>query len=1014
MRAPLAAAVAAIAALLVMTAGAGQAVPAAGAQAASPAHAAGLAREVRLTLREGTSMAAALSPDGRTLAIDLLGALWTLAASGGPATRILEDGYDARMPAWSPDGRHLAFQAYRDSTWDLWTISADGSGLRPLTSGPFDDREPHWSPDGTRLAFSSDRGGQYDVWVLTLATGDLRRLTASNANDSMPAWAPDGREIAFVSDREARGVYAVAADSGIERLLHAEPATAGAPAYSPDGRSVSYTVIDGSASRLVADGVNIAAADEDVFPFRVHWASPTDLVYTADGTIKRRSVAGGPSRTIPFTAEVAFTRPAFTPVRRALVPGGPQPVRGLMHPAISPDGTRIAFVALGDLWIMPAEGGGARPARLTRDSFVVMDPAWSPDGTSLAFSTDRDGSMDLWIRDMRDGRERRLAAGATSPAWSPDGARLAFLDAASQLAVVEVAGGTVTGVPARFNEPGRPSWSPDGRAVVVGALRPYSTRFREGHNQVARVALEAGDVGGRVRWFDPLPHTSTGMRDASGPAWAPDGRHMAAIVNGVLVVWPVAADGTPIGPPRQLSSELAHTPSWTGDSRQLLYQTADRFRIVDVRDGRTRDITPRLTWTVPPAPAGRLTVHAGRLFDGRTDTLREHVDIVIEDGRVARVEPHHPDHHQSRVVDASAHTVLPGLIESHMHRARHYGERLGRIWLAFGITSVRNPAANPFEAIEDREATAFGARPGPRVFTTGGPLDGTRIYYPGGAALDGGVQFGAELAQAGALRFDFIKTYVRLPDLLQRRAIEEAHRLGMPVTSHELYPAVAYGADGVEHIRGTSRRGYSTKMSELRRSYRDVVDLLAASGATITPTIGIQGGYPVMALRDGSWLDDPRTRLFPDAAWQATRDLRADPAALASLGEREALVASQEHFVAALVDAGGRVIAGTDAPIIPYGLSLLLELEHYVRGGLSPFEALRAATIVPAEAMGYGADLGTIEPGKLADLVIVDGNPLTDIRDLRRTHQVVIGGIVHAVDTLVAGPRHAPAPPARR
>ena len=122
--------------------------------------------ELRLTLTEGTSMAAAASPDGRTVVIDLLGALWTVPIDGGRARRILEDGYDARLPAWSPDGKRIAFQAYRDSTWNIWTIDAEGSGLRRETSGPFDDREPHWSPDGTRLAFSSDRSGSYDVWLL--------------------------------------------------------------------------------------------------------------------------------------------------------------------------------------------------------------------------------------------------------------------------------------------------------------------------------------------------------------------------------------------------------------------------------------------------------------------------------------------------------------------------------------------------------------------------------------------------------------------------------------------------------------------------------------------------------------------------------------------------------------------------------------------------------------------------------------------------------------------------------
>ncbi len=968
------------------------------------------AREVRLTLREGTSMAAALSPDGTTLALDLLGAIWTLPSAGGAARRVLDDGYDAHAPVWSPDGRRLAFQAYLRDTWNLWTMNADGTDLTQVTSGPFDDREPHWSPDGTRLAFSSDRGGNYDIWLLVLATGEVRRVTTGATNESMPAWSPDGREIAFVSDREARGIYARQLETGAERQLAADAAVLFMPAWAPDGQSVAYVAVEGATTRLMAGGVNIAAAGEDVFPFRPQWVSANELLYTADGGVRRRPRTGGAARPVPFSAEVAFTRAAFTPRRRDFTPAGPQPVRGLMHPAISPDGTTITFAALGDLWLV-ATGGDAVPRRVTNDVFVETNPVWAPDGKTLAYSSDRDGAVGLWTRDLAAGTDRRVAADGTTASWSPEGSRLAYLDSDAQLRVVEVANREQRQVHGRIFEPGRPSWSPDGRAVVMSALRPYSTRFREGTNQVLWVAVEPDPTpDGRAafaadRWIDPIPHKSVGMRENLGPVWAPNGREMAAIVDGFLTTYPVARDGTATGPPRRISTDLASSPSWTADSRQVLYQAADRFRLVDLVDGGVRDIVPQWSWTAPPVTT-TTTIHAGRIFSARAGAAAETaMDIVIEGPRIVTVAPHRDDLHRGTVVDAGTSTVLPGLIESHTHLVKSYGEALGRIFLAFGVTTVRNPATNAFEGQEEREAVASGARVGPRLLTTGEPLDGSRIYYPGGVALDGGGLIDLQVARAEALGFDFIKTYVRLPDLLQKRIIDGAHRAGMPVTSHEIYPAVAYGADGVEHIRGTSRRGYSPKSSQVNRSYGDVEQLLTASGMTITPTITIQGGFQVMTARDPWWVDDARVaRLFPASVRAAGVTMRERLLAGADLATREALVTPQERLVARIVAAGGRVIAGTDSPINPYGVALLSEVEHYVRGGVAPADAIRTATAVPAEAMGLGADLGTIEPGKLADLVIVDGNPLVSIADLRRTRAVVVGGVVHTVESLLAGP----------
>src|SRR5207249_9792622 len=138
-------------------------------------------------------------------------------------------------------------------------------------------------------------------------------------------------------------------------------------------------------------------------------------------------------------------------------------------------------------------------------------------------------------------------------------------------------------------------------------------------------------------------------------------------------------------------------------------------------------------------------------------------------------------------------------------------------------------------------------------------------------------------------------------------------------------------------------------------------------------------------LRDASWMDDSRIqRLYPASIAQRWRNETRAPASAAALEEAQRLITPQERTVFQVVRGGGRITAGTDAPINPYGLSLLMELENYASGGLTPAEVLRTATSVSADAIGAGADLGSIEPGKLADLVAVDGNPLANIRELRR------------------------------
>ncbi|MCY4400182.1 MAG: amidohydrolase family protein [Gemmatimonadetes bacterium] len=974
---------------------------------------------IRVTLDEGTNIAVALSPDGETLAFDLVGRIWVMPAAGGVAEPLTDPLGDARQPAWSPDGSRIAFQAYWDGNYHVWSVARDGTGLRQHTRGPFDHREPHWSPDGAGIAFSSDRAGSYDIWMLTVEDGAVKRMTDAPGSEYAPAFAPDGRRLAFAAAGadDAAGIWVLdGVVAGLEprRAAAAEGAQINAPGWSADGSTLLYNAIGGGRSLLRgvdADGGGVARIlsgdDEDVFPFRVA-ATPGGFFYTGDGRIRHRAVNGASPRDVPFTATVALDRSPYTRRPRDLTDPGPFPVRGIVSPAVSPDGRRIAFSALGDLWLHTI---GGNTQALTDDPWIETDPAWSPGGDRLAFSSDRDGELDLYIWDASGGGIERATegAGATMPAWSPDGTRIAFVGSGYQTAVsvLDPGTGAVRELRGGLNGAGRPSWSHDGKSVVASVHWRYSDRFREGVNRAmvipAAPLLPAASGWGAVlqqqeRFLDLPLHGSVGSRGTDGPVRSPDGAWLAYVSDGVLWAVPTDASGDPAGSaPRRLTDEAASDPTWTGDSRSIAYLADDGLRWIGIHDGAVEDIPLTLNWRRSEPPE-RLLIRAGALWDGRTEELRPEVDIVVEGGRIVEVADRDPARTAAKVVDATDGVVMPGLIEMHAHGGLSSGEQLGRVWLSFGVTSVRCPACDPHEITEAREAGEAGRRLSPRWFGTGGTIDGSRIYYPGAPALGSTAQVDLELGRAATLGYDLVKTYVRLSDPVQKRVIEEAHAMGLPVTSHELYPAVAYGADGVEHVRGTSRRGYSTKVSELSRSYGDVVGLLAASGMTITPTIGIYGAYALLAADDPALFDDPRVEAFFPWALEAVRRP-------ANIDVARRTVEDMASLPRRVVEAGGTVVAGTDAPINPPGLSLLAEIEAMVRyGGMRTVDVLRAVTSESARALGYEGRLGAVAPGALADLIVIGGDPTRDIRALRGVRTVIRGGRVFDAAALLRRP----------
>ena len=346
-------------------------------------------------------------PDGQTVMTDLQRTSGSCPSRGDGREKLTDDFLEPARPHWSPTGELVAFQSYTTGTFHIWVHEA---GRHPgCTSSPTDTATPRAPVLARRQADRLLLGPRLHRHLRHLGGGRrhgaLTQWTSGTTDEFEPSWTPDGKEIVFVSGTGAVGTTIQAMDgSGNARTLVTAPTgfRLNSPVMAPDGTRVAYEQFAANKSTLMVSGQQVGTST-DVFPFHVTWLPANRLLYTADGKVQAVSdVSGGTRRRDCVHGPLPVAARALQPGRSSTsTPGTRVRRRASSARAVSPDGTRVVFQALNQLWVMRI--WRTAPAAHRRLGYYKCDPSWSPDGKRIAYSSDKAGTEDLYVLDLETG-----------------------------------------------------------------------------------------------------------------------------------------------------------------------------------------------------------------------------------------------------------------------------------------------------------------------------------------------------------------------------------------------------------------------------------------------------------------------------------------------------------------------------------------------------------------------------------------------------------------------------------
>jgi len=1002
-------------------------------------------QEIDINVTEGTWMSLDVSPDGKTIAFDMLGDIYTMPIMGGKAKNISSGLAWEIQPRFSPDGSQIAFTSDRAGGDNIWVMDVDGKNKTQVTKESFRLlNNPTWSPDGQFIAarkhYTTSRSlGVGEIWLYHTSGGTGVPLVEKPSDTHQkelgePMFSHDGRYIYYSQNVTPGPIFEYAQDSNTQLFQikrydmetgDIDVAAGGAggavrPALSPDGKYLAFVKrvrakshlfikdLTSGEERMIFDHLDQDMQEtwgvQGMYP-NMDWSPDSSIIYFwANGLIHSVDIKNETVEHIDF--EIKDTRTVLK-APRPIVEVSPNEFEIQMprFVQVSPDGKKVVFESLGKLHIRDQDTGKVSKVTDLPESVRELYPSWSRDSKKIIFVTWDDTelgaihSIDLASKSITT--HTKNPGHFKRPAFSPSGDYITYEKGRGGF-LTAPEWSNATGIYIQSvgdNNPVHISKSGGNPHFESDELRVYFTKSLDGKSTLVSTNLLGNDE---------RKHASSKM--AQSYHVSPDGTMIAFRENYNLHIMPklkgpqnfTANKNTKALPVSKVSHGGATYPSWTIDN-QINWSLGPTLFSANAKTAMSENFKSPNTGidlsykAKSDKPEGQIALTNARIITMSDEDggVIENGTILISGDRISAIGQNIQIDEAIKRVDLDGKTILPGFVEAHYHGPQGTDELIPQQnWktlatLALGVTTVFDPSNRASEIFAAAEMQRAGKLIAPRIYSTGEVIYGAKApgFFADIQKEEDAQEHVARLKNQGA---HAVKNYNQ-PRRDQRQQVVKAawdNNLIVAAEGGSLYhmdmSLIADGNSSLEHNLPVSA------------IYDDVVQMFSQTNVAYTPTLSVTyggiRGEDYYYQESDIWKHPILSKHVPPALLQA-RAVRRQMAPEEDYADADAGAGAKK-----LMEAGVLVSIGGHGQ--REGLASHWEMWSFARGGMSPLQALKTATTLPAQHLGLFDDIGSLEAGKLADLVILNADPMEDIRNTDKVERVMLGGRLYNAQTM--------------